>query len=344
VTVGGGDQLRGVAVTTPLPLSVVNNGGRELQALWSVDALRRQGVAAWPLDHWDWDRRYGLLHCFGTEGSLWETANRARAYGVRIIVSPILVMGRSTRPLRAWARVDALVPMRTSFRYRRDLLRLADAVIALTETERRVLVSVFGVSMARCHIIPNGVGDAFRDIGPEPSQRGGFVLCVGTIESRKAQLDVLRAGRRAGRPMVFVGEVRPDDPYGRIFEDEVAGATDVVWHRRLEAGSRELAAVYRSADALVLPSRAEGMPLVALEARAAGCPLILSDLPQHREAFPGAVFVRIGDDAALVEAISGASGLRSAQSGAAMPWSWDRVGSALRDVYASVAPEVVTAA
>jgi glycosyltransferase involved in cell wall biosynthesis len=42
-------------------------------------------------------------------------------------------------------------------------------------------------------------------------------------------------------------------------------------------------AVVALGDALVLPSRAEGMPLVALEAAAAGRPCLLSNIAVHRE-------------------------------------------------------------
>jgi glycosyltransferase involved in cell wall biosynthesis len=330
----------GVAVTTPLPLSVAK-GGRELLALRSIEALRRLGVDAFPLDHWDPARRYGVLHGFGSEGSLLDISRMVQARGVRVVVSPILVTGRSMAAHRAWRRVDWIVPMRTSFRVRRDLVRGADAVIAQTETERGLLESVFGVAPERCHVIPNGVDEVFRHPDPDAYPRDGFILCVGSIEARKGQLDVLRAARRVGRTVVFAGNLRHDDPYAALFEREIAGASDVVWDHSLEAGSRELAAAYASADALVLMSRAEGMPLVALEARAAGCPLILSDLPQHREAFPGAAFVRIGDEEALAAAISGAASLRAAARTAPTPWSWDLVAAALREVYASVAPEVV---
>jgi glycosyltransferase involved in cell wall biosynthesis len=340
----GRDRVpRGVAVTLPLPLSVAH-GGREIQALRSMEALRTLGVAVEPLDPWDPAQGYGLLHCFGTDGGLWEIAERVRAKGTKVVVSPVLVFGKSTSRFRAWARVDRFMPLRTSFRYRRDLLRLAHAVIALTRTEQRVLEGVYGVPPSRCHVIPNGVEDVFRDTTAyrhlEPWAGGGYVLCVGSIEARKGQLRVLRAAQRAGRRVVFIGSVRQDDPYGAAFERELQHSENVVWHQRLEAGSEALAGAYAAADALVVASSAEGMPLVALEARAAGCPLILTDLPQHIEAFPGATFVRTGDEGALTRAF-GATPARTADVPAPGPWSWPEVATELRRVYHSIAPEIV---
>lgn len=337
-----GGAPRGVAVTLPLPLSVAY-GGREIQALRSIEALRSLGVEVQPLDPWDPSPRYGLLHCFGTDG-LWEVGARVRSTGVKVVVSPVLVFGRSVLTFRAWARVDHLVPMRTSFRYRRDLLRLADAVIALTETERQVLEEVYGVPAPRCHVIPNGIDDVFRNATagglPELVTGDGYVLCVGSIEKRKGQRHVLRAAQQAGRRMVFIGEVRQDDLYGAAFVRDFEASDNVVWHRRLDAGSAELARVYAGADALILASSAEGMPLVALEARAVGCPLILSDLPQLIEAFPGATFVRHDDHEALTRALK-ALPRRTTHTDAPAPWSWPQVAAELRRVYHSIAPDIV---
>lgn len=334
----------GVAVALPLPLSVAY-GGREIQALRSMEALLTLGIEVNPLDPWDSGQTFGVLHCFGTDGGLWESASRARARGTKIVVSPVLVFGRSVSAFRAWKHVDRLVPMRTSFRYRRDLLRMADAVIALTTTERRVLETVYGVVAARCHVIPNGVDAAFRVATPDAYRlRWGandFILCVGSIERRKGQLTVLRAAQRANKQVVFVGDARDDDPYATEFAQAVKRAKDVVWHKRFDAGSELLASAYAAADVLVLPSTAEGMPLVALEARATGCPLIMSDLPQHIEAFPGATFVRAGDEAALARAI-GAAPRRATLVDIPIPLSWPQVAEEIGRVYRGVAPEVVS--
>ena len=46
-----------------------------------------------------------------------------------------------------------------------------------------------------------------------------------------------------------------------------------------------------SADVLVSTSHGEGLPVAVIEAMAAGCPVILSDIPPHRELMDGEDFV-----------------------------------------------------
>lgn len=61
----------------------------------------------------------------------------------------------------------------------------------------------------------------------------------------------------------------------------------------------------KSATALVSPSRFEGLPNVVLESMAASCPLIVSDIRQHRSILneESALFVPQDDPAALADAL-----------------------------------------
>jgi len=48
---------------------------------------------------------------------------------------------------------------------------------------------------------------------------------------------------------------------------------------------------YAEADVFVSTSHGEGLPVAVLEAMAAGCPVILSDIPPHREVAEDAEFI-----------------------------------------------------
>jgi len=61
----------------------------------------------------------------------------------------------------------------------------------------------------------------------------------------------------------------------------------------------------KRATVFVAPSRFEGRPNVVLEAMACRCPLVVSDIPQHRELLDehSAVLVPVGDSVALAQSI-----------------------------------------
>jgi glycosyltransferase involved in cell wall biosynthesis len=329
-----------VGFTVPLPLAIAC-GGRELQAISTVSALQDIGLEARLLDLWDRTTPLDVIHCVGTDGSMWEVGERARALGISVVVSPVLVLSAPLLAHRLWSPVDRLIPMMTSFRMRRDLIRHAHAVVALTHAEAEALVDVFGAARPRVSIVPNGVDDAYfvaepssfrKEFGDEP-----FVLSVGVVDPRKGQLDLLRAARTAGRATVFIGGVGADREYADTFRQEIARTTGSRWIEHLEPGAPLLVSAYAAADALVLASRAEGLPLVALEAQAARCPLVLSDLPQHREVFGDrAVYVRAGDVAGIARTLQALPAREESAVGDARPWTWRQVAEALREVYVTL--------
>jgi glycosyltransferase involved in cell wall biosynthesis len=68
----------------------------------------------------------------------------------------------------------------------------------------------------------------------------------------------------------------------------------------------EMPSVYRGADVLLLPSRAEGLPRTVLEAMASGVVPVTSDLPQLRDVVKGGgETVRVGDVAGFSRAVGG---------------------------------------
>lgn len=106
--------------------------------------------------------------------------------------------------------------------------------------------------------------------------------------------------------LVLVGD--PRGAYGGIGDELrraalAAGVSDrVLMPGHVEDGA--LAALYSGCEALISPSRFEGLGLPALEAAACGCRLVLSDIPAHRETSEGhAEWFPCGDVAALTAAI-----------------------------------------
>jgi glycosyltransferase involved in cell wall biosynthesis len=187
----------------------------------------------------------------------------------------------------------------------RVAIRLAAAVIAVSEFTKSELVEVLGIDPGRVFVVPNGVSQEFRPAGsddvdafvgsadlPRP-----YILSVGTIEPRKNLGTLLTAyseliGRVPDAPALVVAGA---PGWGRSdlgAPIEALGLQDRV-HVVGHVPSEQLPLLYSGADLFVFPSRYEGFGLPVVEAMACGTPVVASRASSISEV--------AGDAAALVE-------------------------------------------
>jgi glycosyltransferase-like protein len=168
-------------------------------------------------------------------------------------------------------------------------------------------------------VIPNGV-DAARfaaAASDDPAavsararwraEHGRFVLAVGGIEPRKGSLDLLDAYAllRRSHPdiklVVAGGETLFDY---RDYRDRWESKVEELGVRPMVLGPvahADLPSLVASAGAFAFPSTIEGFGLAAMEALAAGVPLVTRDLPVLREVFDGAAL--FGTDPASIASV-----------------------------------------
>jgi len=164
-------------------------------------------------------------------------------------------------------------------------------------------------------VIPNGVDAArFAAADPRPARArfGRYVVAVGGIEPRKGSLDLLRAMASLRRDLPDVrlvvagGETLFDYRDYRAEFDRVAQDLDVEPVLLGPVDDAELTGIVAGAAAMGFVSTKEGFGLAAMEALAAGVPLVTRELPVLREVFDGAALFAADPDtiaAALREAV-----------------------------------------
>lgn len=260
-------------------------------------------------------------------------------------------------------------------------LSAADFCLIERSTQAQVAVSRFVAEQLRqglgsrgnVHVVHNGVNNEHFD--PDYQRQGRqrlrsqwgvkegskVFLYAGAIVPEKGVLHLAQAFARlsqqmhhvhlavAGNSRLWHGTLTASDPKLR-YEDEVRRVLDTACrqgkvHFLGKVGPAEMPGVYGASDVVVIPSVCrEAFPLVALEALAAGRPVIASavgGLPELVNVANG-ILIEPGDEAGLesaMRAMIGDAGLRQRLGLAgrehARRFSWEKAVQALETIYAS---------
>lgn len=245
-------------------------------------------------------------------------------------------------------------------------LRRAAAVVCDSEFTRADLVGQGLVAGDRVTVVPIGVHPACG-VAADPVADAAAAALTGP----SGAADLLHVGSTIPRKRIdvlldtlaLVAKARPDVRLFRVggpFSDEQqTQARDLGVDGRITVmpfvTRPVLAALYRRAALVVLPSEREGFGLPVVEAMACGTPILCSDLPVLRE---------VGGDAAEYATVAapdawaaqivhllnarqqdpdGWNARRASGLARSAAFSWERYAAAMREVYERVAAAAVTA-
>jgi len=260
-----------------------------------------------PLMQWLGARRVDLFHCHAGIG--WEGHHgiyAARAAGV-------------PRVVRTEHLPHLLTDLAQCLDHRR-VVGLVDRVICVSEEARGSFLRA-GLAEEQLRVVRNGIETRpWRSLngggragvrpalrrGPRPREWRPLVLTVGRMVWQKGYQDLLEVvpgvlARWPGARFLWVGE-------GTLVGELRARARALaVGHAVRFLGHRgDVPRLLAAADLFVLPSHFEGLPLVALEAMAAGLPVVGTSVCGTSEVVLDMVTGRLvppGDALALTEAI-----------------------------------------
>jgi glycosyltransferase involved in cell wall biosynthesis len=182
-------------------------------------------------------------------------------------------------------------------------MRRAARVLAVSERTKQDLVERYGVPERKIVVTPNGVDPAFRPDGPK-ADGSPYALFVGTLQPRKDPEGAIEALALVGDDLrlVLAGPDRGSGARARETASRLGLSSRVEFRGHVDRD--ELAALYRGAACLVLPSRWEGFGLPVVEAMASGTPVVATRAGAIPEvAGDAAVLVEPGDPSALAGGI-----------------------------------------
>ena len=156
--------------------------------------------------------------------------------------------------------------------------QIADLRICVSYETQKTLHKVFP-SLGKTVVVQHGLSDAFKK---RETNTKDYFLMVGAWPKRKNFLSVIHAifSVKNSPKLKVVGLVPAK--LQTLAKGLLGDKVEFEGYKTTE----EIICFYRSAIAVLCPSLAEGFGFVPMEAAACGAPVLMSDIPSHREALP----------------------------------------------------------
>jgi glycosyltransferase involved in cell wall biosynthesis len=196
----------------------------------------------------------------------------------------------------------------------RRVMRRYETVVSVSDPLTRQLEG-HGIPASRIVTIPNGVSvERFESVAEPPGLRAELglephdrvVAVIGRLSPEKGQAILLEAAAKVladhpGARFLLVGDGPTRGELAALAESlGIASAVMLCGNRG------DIENIYAVADLVTIPSTTEGLPVVLLEAMAAGTPVVatrVGAIPTVTEGGTAAVLVDPGDPAGLAEGI-----------------------------------------
>lgn len=280
------------------------------------------------------------------------------ATGMAPLVSPTWAVVAHITTMHAFAEPDSVKPLTRAYRllsYPRTVKK-AKAIVVPSESLRDEILRYLPADPAKIKVVPHAVDHELFKPGDAEQARAHvasygvtkpFVLFVSSLWPYKNCDGLFRAWAHArsalgDRQLVIVGASRDSQYIAslRSLAVELGIADDVIFTGGIP--NAETVEFYRAAEVFAYPSFNETFGLPILEAMAAGCPVVTSDVTSMPHIAGGAALLADpSDPAAIAKAMLDAIGpsrgrLVEAGLARAQEFTWSAAATVTLDVYREV--------
>jgi glycosyltransferase involved in cell wall biosynthesis len=222
-----------------------------------------------------------LLMPFGISLGKYDLVHvQSTPYGAFVLGVPLIITAHSP-VLTEFDHYSRLVKLQAvpAIGLEKFSISRARMVLAVTELTRQDLIEGYHVRPEKVSVIGNGV-DFQKFASARRDYSSNEILMASRLEPRKNVEEAIRAMSKLPRGS-YHAKIAGDGSQ-RVFLEKVARrlGVDLDFLGRVEGSS--LPPLYGGAGIFLTTSYSEGFGLTVLEAMAAGCVVVASDIPAHR--------------------------------------------------------------
>jgi glycosyltransferase involved in cell wall biosynthesis len=257
-------------------------GGKQVQAQKLYENLTKIGVQVEYARWWDPEQKCEILHLFDPSVDM---VKKARKAGVKNIILIHLVDWLSSKSLFKQSLykikvklIRFLLPSKMLEKFFWSIFSEIDAFVYQNETDANTASFVFGIPENKVYVINHGYEkERLSHFSGGQYNEKSYLISVANISSRKNNLLLAKAARKAKVPIVFIGKALEKE--GAYFQ-EFRKCVDDNFVRYLGfVSEEEKYNLLKGASGFILLSTAESGCIAVYEASMAGLPLLLSNLP-----------------------------------------------------------------
>jgi glycosyltransferase involved in cell wall biosynthesis len=182
-------------------------GGFDIQMNRVIDNIGDEYLESIRVDLWNQKQEFDIAHFWGSSNSHIMAIEFCKKYNKKIVLSPLFPPDSYFNNMKLWFKIKLL-----KFFGIKSALYMADFLFVINQSQAEFAQRLLGISKNRIFITPTMLDDIFYDnIQYENSnlieEFDDYCLCIGTICSRKNQLNLLKSALNIGKRVLLIGKV-----------------------------------------------------------------------------------------------------------------------------------------
>ncbi len=255
------------------------------QALTWKEGLEQLGHEVILIDMWqknDWTS-FDVIHFYGFSIYMRDFIRGLSKINPNIVVSPILDPNYSINRLKFYANFG-IQKLNLTNPYH-GLSTIRDKVklfFVRSEFEKEYMVKGFGISEDHCVVVPLSYNVLPLSV---PVEKEPFCLHISLLtDERKNVKRLIQAAIKYQFKLVLGGKLRNEQEL-TLLNSWIGDNNNIEYRGYLSI--EEMMSLYSRAKVFALPSTNEGVGIVALEAAALGCDIVMTNLGGPKEYYNG---------------------------------------------------------